>query len=286
MLLAVLVLGMLTSLLTGVETVGAAVTPDGEDCPLVGGICITSPTNITYTSNLLTLNVTVHALTPPFIYSYVMVYSVDGGDNATIPLVTTHEPVEATRTYPNGTTITVNATLFVPYKIAGCVALPELSEGSHSVTVYARYERVNYTNGNWPPLILDSSTVCFTISDEVSPVIGILSLENRTYSQGNLTLSFTTDQPASWVGYCLDEKANVTVTCNVTLTRLAKGAHNITVYAADLAGNVGASKNIYFSVEVPKPVSITIAAASVLSLAVASAGLLVYFKKRGNSASK
>ena len=95
-----------------------------------------------------------------------MVYSGDGKDNATIPIKVTFAPIEATSTYPNGTTTTVTS-IFSPYIINGCVALPELAEGSHSLTVYANYERINDTNTNWRALIIDNSTVYFTISQQI-----------------------------------------------------------------------------------------------------------------------
>ena len=68
-----------------------------------------------------------------------MVYSGDGKDNATIPIKVTFAPIEATSTYPNGTTITVTS----------------------------NYERINDTNTNWPALIIDNSTVYFTISQQI-----------------------------------------------------------------------------------------------------------------------
>jgi hypothetical protein len=164
-LLVVFVLGFLTSLLAGVETVKAQHTPDGKGFPLASGIGITSPSNNTYSSSLLTLNITVQGLLSPTIYRYVMVYSVDGKSNATIPVAAIFVPVEATVTYPNGTTTTAPAILGSHYVITGCVNLPELPEGPHNVTVYAKYERVNDVNTNWPPLILDSNTVYFTVND-------------------------------------------------------------------------------------------------------------------------
>jgi hypothetical protein len=99
-------------------------------------------------------------------------------------------------------------------------------------------------------------------------------------------LNFTTDQPISRIGYCLDGNANVTIAGNTILTGLADGEHNITVYATDLAGNTGASENLHFNVEVPKPFPTTLLAASALTVAIISAGLLVYFKKRDNSVIK
>jgi len=59
---------------------------------------------------------------------------------------------------------------------------------------------------------------------------------------------------------------------------LANGEHNLTVYATDEAGNMGASETIYFSVAEPFPT--TLVMASVITVSVAGIALLVYFKKR------
>jgi hypothetical protein len=48
------------------------------------------------------------------------------------------------------------------------------------------------------------------------------------------------------MGYCLDGKTNVTITGNITLTGLANGLHNLTIYANDTIGNMGNSENINF----------------------------------------
>jgi hypothetical protein len=80
------------------------------------------------------------------------------------------------------------------------------------------------------------------------------------------------------MSYSLDGQDNVTIAGNTTLSGLPNGNHNVTVYATDKAGNV-ASETISFSVEAPFPV-VPVAAASVATIAVVGAGLLVYFKKR------
>lgn len=166
-LVLILISALSVSSVVGVQTVKAQYTPDGKGCPLVGNIRIISPSNSTYNSNLeLTLNITVQGLLSPAVYRYVMVYCGDGKDNVTIPIEVTFDPIEATSTYPNGTTTRVTS-IFSPYIITGCVALPGLAEGSHSLTVYADYERINDTNTNWPALILDNSTVYFTISQQI-----------------------------------------------------------------------------------------------------------------------
>ena len=68
----------------------------------------------------------------------------------------------------------------------------------------------------------------------------------------------------------------------MTLAGLAYGVHNVTVYAVDMAGNIGTSETISFTIaEEPElfPV-VPVAAASVASVALIGVGLLVYFKKR------
>jgi multisubunit Na+/H+ antiporter MnhC subunit len=94
-------------------------------------------------------------------------------------------------------------------------------------------------------------------------------------------LSFTVDEAGLLMAYSLDGKENITITKNMTLTGLANGVHDLTIYAKDKAGNIGASETIYFSVEVPEPFPTTlVVTASVASVAVIGVGLLVYFKKR------
>jgi hypothetical protein len=66
------------------------------------------------------------------------------------------------------------------------------------------------------------------------------------------------------------------------LTDLADGEHNLTVYATDEAGYVGASETVYFSVDVPEPqpFQLTLVIAPIASVVVVGIGLRVYFRKR------
>jgi hypothetical protein len=122
------------------------------------------------------------------------------------------------------------------------------------------------------------STVSF-IKDLVSPRISFLSPPNGTYVTSNFELDFTVSEAVSQILYCLDGKANQTLTGSLTLTGLAEGAHNVTLYAADLAGNAAEPKTLFFNVDLPEPFPI-IPVIAVLAVAVVGIGLLVHFKKR------
>lgn len=276
---AVFVLVLLVLLSVGVQTAGAQYTQDGKSFPLASPITITSPSNNTHSSSLLTLDITFKLLSNLEKTNVTLFYSVDGKDNVTIPISGTFVPLEATRTYENGTTETVISSFFSYYVITGCVALPELPEGSHEITVYGEYKHFGGSNFN----VFDNSTVHFTINDGNPPAMSNLSLENKTYNQNNLPLNVTTDEPASWIGYCLDGKTNVTITENTTLTGVSTGSHSLTVYANDTVGNMGVSETINFTVTPKTASSPTTIAAAFVSVAVVCSSLLVYyFKKRKN----
>ncbi len=267
-----LTLAFLISVVAGVHTVKAQHTPDGKAFPLASPIKIISPSNSTYSPNSLILNVTSRVIFNPDYAN--LSYSIDGKNNATLPITITFVPIEATIIYANGTE-TTGTSMFSPYEITGWVALPELPEGPHNITVYAKYQANNIIG-------LDSSTVHFTIDDGKPPIISDLSLENKTYNSAEMPLSFNIDQTVSWMAYCLDNQANTTITGNTTLNELADGSHSLVVYANDTAANSGASETVTFTVDTTEPFSTTqvVAVASGTSLAVISVGLLIYFKKR------
>ncbi|MCJ7762346.1 hypothetical protein MUP38_02685 [Candidatus Bathyarchaeota archaeon] len=146
--------------------------------------------------------------------------------------------------------------------------LTELSEGNHSIAIYA-----NDTFGNMG----SSSTVYFSV-DTVRPAILVLSPENKVYGTNEVQLNFTTDEPVSWLAYTLDGEDNVTTSKNVTLAGLTNGAHNLTVYATDTVGNMGASDTVHFSIE-PFPI-ITVVAITTSAIIVILASYLVFKRKK------
>ena len=154
-----------------------------------------------------------------------------------------------------------------------------LSEGFHNVTFYVSYSGKEY-----------SSSVAFAV-DTTCPLVCILHPENKSYLSSesllDVPLNFTVNEPVSQLAYSLDGKSNVTIADNTTLALLPVGAHNVTLYAWDAVGNVGASKTVIFTIAEPEPeppriepFPKTLVGASVATVAVIAVGLLVYFKKR------
>lgn len=90
-------------------------------------------------------------------------------------------------------------------------------------------------------------------SDTTSPAIVVASPKNETYSAADIPLSFTVNEPASEISYSIDGETKVGVSGKTTLSRLPDGSHNIVVYASDLAGNIGSSDRIHFTIDACPP---------------------------------
>lgn len=158
----------------------------------------------------------------------------------------------------------------------GDAVLPELSEGAHNITVWIRAQ-VNQITTYIPFWAAFSKTITFTI-DTVAPNVTLLTPEITTYKESEASLNFTLNEPFSELAYCLDGQDNVTINGNTTLNGLSNGDHNVTVYAIDEFGNTGVSETVYFNIDVPFPTTLVVA--SVVTVAVAGVGLIIYFKKR------
>jgi len=174
------------------------------------------------------------------------------------------------------------------------LSLSNIPEGQHSITIKARgigtymnEEELSYTLF----FISSTATVSFTI-DYTAPTVSVLSLVNMTYDVSDFPLCFSVNEPVSHIAYDLDGKENNTVSGNTTLTGLANGDHNLTIYAEDDAGNVGKSDTISFTVAVPEPESepfptVPVAAVSAASIiAVGTASLLLTRRKRSKEAER
>jgi len=156
--------------------------------------------------------------------------------------------------------------------------LTKLSEGPHNITAWVE-DDIDYLS--FADVVGSVySTVSFNI-DSIPPNISILSPEPKAYNTSDVPLDFTVNEAFSQITYSLDGQENITAAGNMTLTQLSNGAHNVTVYATDEAGNTGASETATFTVAVPEPFpTVPVAVASAAVVAVVIAGLLVYFKKR------
>jgi hypothetical protein len=117
--------------------------------PFFSGIDITSPTNSTYTDNVLALNVSASTIGGSNIF-FSMNYTIDDIYADQIPL---------TLSYPR------NSIMIAQHN--GSVVLPNLPEGTHKIVVYANYTYPT-SAPNTPPTPESSyynSTVIFTINN-------------------------------------------------------------------------------------------------------------------------
>jgi outer membrane protein assembly factor BamB len=117
--------------------------------------------------------------------------------------------------------------------------------------------------------------------------ISILSPANERYNELSVPLVFLVGTGISWMAYSLDGRQNVMVSGNTTLTGLANGVHNVTVYANDTFGNMG-SQTVVFTVEKPQTESFSFTvtvAFDVVPVVIAClvAGFLIYRRHRKTS---
>lgn len=157
--------------------------------------------------------------------------------------------------------------------------LTGIPEGNHIILVHATEEIPNPDLLFLPIEYTSFAFANFTI-DTTPPSVLILSPEATAYDTSDVPLNFTVNESVSQVTYSLDGQKNVTVSGNMTLTELSDGAHNITVYAWDDAGNIGASETVYFSIKQPEAFPTLLIVAIVVIVAVVCAILLVYFRRR------
>jgi len=87
----------------------------------------------------------------------------------------------------------------------------------------------------------------------VPPELRVLSPENKTYTSNSVQLVLTVNRPTNWIGYSLDNRANVTVTGDTELSGLAEGAHSIKVSVNDTFGNIVSSSTVHFAVDTLPP---------------------------------
>lgn len=114
-----------------------------------------------------------------------------------------------------------------------------------------------------------SSSLAVQCTDVDPPIITIITPINNTIYDATVwycaldafKLTFTVNEPVSWMGYSLDNEANVTITGNTTVDTVVF-SHQVIVYANDTTGNMGRSSPVYFSIKPNPPTSTTTTANS------------------------
>jgi hypothetical protein len=89
--------------------------------------------------------------------------------------------------------------------------------------------------------------------DTQSPTVTLLSPQNQIYNTTSIPLTFTVNEKTRWTGYSIDDRRNVTVLGNTTLTELSDGTHSVVVYARDVVGNAASTVTIYFTTDTTPP---------------------------------
>ncbi len=156
-----------------------------------------------------------------------------------------------------------------------------LVKGFHTLQVYGNASGyvVSGISGNaqYVPITGWSNIIYF----ETLPIEPTVEVQPLYINGTSLSLNFTVDEPFTKITYSIDNQDNVGIAGNTTLTNLPYGHHNITVYATNPTGNVGASQTINFTIAKPEAFPIVpLAAVSAAVAVVVVAGLLVHFKKR------
>ncbi len=236
---------------------GRKPAPENSEPPIISVI---SPTNNSLTaSNNVRLTFSARTSKDTYMFVYVY-YEVDWRED------TNYVFQVNTRSYDHVTQVPYNE------------ILSGIPEGKHSICIYANALGAYIVEQTAYYYNLTGLCSIYIAVDYTPPGVSILSIENTTYTTSDLPLDFSVNEEAL-TSYVVDGVQNVTTNGNATLSQLAYGKHNLTVYATDLAGNGGASETVTFTIAEPFPITSVIAASGV-SIGIVGLGLLLHFKKR------
>jgi parallel beta-helix repeat protein len=141
----------------------------------------------------------------------------------------------------------------IPHTLMNPDEIAVIIDEGQTPVLYHNYTLYDNGTHRWIYFAYDHSIHEVMIQDSTPPTVSILSPENKTYNFNDVPLTFTLNEPTSWIGYSLDGATNVTITENTTLTTLTDGTHYVVVYANDTAGNTGSSDVIYFTIDTTPP---------------------------------
>jgi len=142
--------------------------------------------------------------------------------------------------------------------------LKELTNGLHYVEVRAVSSSYVPINSKTYQSTASSGKIYFTVNGSNVATSLEVKVVSVNLQAGRASFNFTTRQPASWLGYRLDQNDVVTITDEVltsrsyglynyyyNITGLDAGNHNVTFYAEDQTGLVGESNAFSFNINNP-----------------------------------
>ncbi len=231
-------------------------------------ISISSPSNSTFSLNNVSLNIVV---------SKPNAWLIHGGMNARQMLKSISYQLDGQIYGP----FVANSYLESPFNYS--MKLTDLTEGEHSLKVCA--EATGWFiewHDLWErevSITASSDTLYFTVEKNV-PAVTVAPIENS--STPYVLLNINVNCTASRIVYSLDGLENQSFSGNTTLTGLSNGLHNVTVYAWNLDGNVGASETAFFFVQVSEsfPIVPIVGAGSLVSVAAVCVGVFWLRKRR------
>ncbi len=257
--------------------------------PIIDGtpnatVTIQSPLNKTYNQDKILFSYTILSDNVPFeLYNGTLLdYWLRHGvalDYDTYKLANLIENTNLLDQFPNNPAVRLSKIGDGLY--AGNTTLTNLSQGNHNITVWLRTEQDYISYGIRVGSVID--TVSFTI-DIIPPEVLILSPQAKIYNANAIPLDFAVNKPFSNLSYSLDGQKNVALSTNMTLNDLSNGVHTVTVFATDLAGNVGPSETLTFTVAASEPFSWLPVAAVSVAVATVIIGAIVITRKRKRGA--
>ena len=156
-----------------------------------------------------------------------------------------------------------------------------IPEGTHTIVIRASGGG-SFIEGmtSYSYSLTSIALINFTV-DTTPPKVSLFSLANKTYDKTDVPLNITVSEPVSIITCNLDGQTKMRINENTTLTNLDYGTHNVTVYAIDIAGNIGISETLTFTIHEPKsedfPTILIVVLASTI-IAVGT-GIWIYSKK-------
>jgi hypothetical protein len=204
--------------------------------------------------------------------------------------------------YPNAKMIDDSGIGDTPYFVMPNGFVDTTGMSSSATNYWTKLNAVELNNTDRYPLMSPfDAKGYFYLLRTTPPKISLVSPLEQIYNKSDISLVFTVDKTVNWIGYSLDGQQNVTLSgngtitagavINDTLTNMTNGFHSITVYANDTFGNIGASKNVTFTIALaslersePFPTATVAVASGGSAVTVVVAGLLVYFKKHKRQA--